>query len=214
MSGEIIEFPGAARRPARKASHKPAATEVTAIGERILTPRQLRREGRPELPPPATETARNSRLMSARRDAWWLADRASDYWRARIDWNHALGTAQHWGIADSASLPPATNENLHGLVDTWRAAVAKQLITPAPTVAVIAWKRARIKSRDFERLPITLERAERAIADDVAFLAAHPTRRSTAKEWRDGASSMRRCASVSGTSPQRAVFPTKRLSRL
>jgi hypothetical protein len=42
--------------------------------------------------------------------------------------------------------------------------------------AAITWKRAKLKSRDFPHLPIKRERVERAIADDVAFLAAHPTR--------------------------------------
>jgi hypothetical protein len=135
---EIIKFPGAVR-PARRASHKPTATEVTAIGKRILTPMQLRHVGKPELPPPATETAKNARIGNERRDAWWLAERTADYWRPRIDWNHALGAAQHWGIADSISLPPAKNENLHGLGDTWRDAVVKRLLTPAPIGAAVAW---------------------------------------------------------------------------
>jgi hypothetical protein len=54
---------------------------------------------------------------------------------------------------------------------------AKRLLTPAPTLADVAWKRAKIKSDEFDQLPITLARAEQAIADDLAFLAAHPTRR-------------------------------------
>jgi hypothetical protein len=36
---------------------------------------------------------------------------------------------------------------------------------------------ARGRSDEFNQLPITLARAEQAIADDLAFLAAHPTRR-------------------------------------
>ena len=52
--------------------------------------------------------------------------------------------------------------------------------TPAPTLADVAWKRAKIKSDEFKRLPITLARAEQAIADDLAFLAAHRTSASSA----------------------------------
>ena len=59
MSCEIIQFSTAAR-PGRSASDKQAPMGVTAIGNRVLTPRQRRREGKPELPPPATETAKNS----------------------------------------------------------------------------------------------------------------------------------------------------------
>jgi hypothetical protein len=68
MSCEIIQFSTAAR-PARPVSDKQTPSEVTAIGNRVLTPRQRRREGKPGLPPPATETAKNSRIRIARRDA-------------------------------------------------------------------------------------------------------------------------------------------------
>jgi hypothetical protein len=47
---------------------------------------------------------------------------------------------------------------------------------PAPDLAAITWKRAKLKSSDFPHLPVKKERVERAITDDVAFLAAHPTR--------------------------------------
>ena len=180
MSCEIIQL-STAVRSGRPVSDKQATAAVTAIGERALTPRQRRREGKPELPPPATETAKNARIRTERRDAWWRACRVSEYWRARVDWCNALGTAQLWGIADSVSLPSAKNENLHGLVDVWRDAVVKQLLTPAPDGGAVAWKRAQLAGRDYSHLPTTAERIERAIADDVAFLAAHPTRRSNSE---------------------------------
>jgi hypothetical protein len=148
----------------------------TAIGNRVLTPMQHRREGKPELPPPATETAKNARIRIKRRDAWRLADRVTDYWRARMDWCSALEIAQQYGIADSGMFPLAENGSWFGLVATWREAVAKQLLTPAPDLGAITWKRAKLKSGDFPYLPVKKERVERAIAEDVAFLAAHPTR--------------------------------------
>jgi hypothetical protein len=175
MSAEVIQFSTAAR-PGRSASDKHAPVGVTAIGDRFLTPRQRRREGRPELPPPATETAKNARIRTERRDAWWLAERLADYLHARFKWIQELETAQRYGIGDSGSFPPAGSS--FNAVKTWREEVAKQLLTPAPTLAVVAWKRAKIKSDEFEQLPITLARAEQAVADDQAFLAAHPTRRS------------------------------------
>jgi hypothetical protein len=69
MSCEIIQI-SAFTRPARPMSDKHPLAEATAIGNRVLTPRQRRCEGKPELPPPATETAKNSRIRIARRDAW------------------------------------------------------------------------------------------------------------------------------------------------
>jgi hypothetical protein len=180
MSAEIIQFSTAARS-VRSASNKQAPMGVTAIGDRELTPWERRREGKPELPPPATETAKNARIRTERRDAWWLAERVADYWHARWKWVNALEIAQKYGIGDSGSFPPPAHASPFEDVDTWRKAVAKQLLTPAPTLADVAWKRAKVKSDDFERLPITLARAEQAIADDQAFLAAHPVRQSKRK---------------------------------
>ncbi len=170
MRCEIIQFAAAAT------SARPV------ISNRALTPRQRRREGKPELPQPATETAKNSRLRTARRDAWWRACRESEYWLARMEWNSALGIAQRYGIADGASFPSAENESRRGLVDTWREAVAKQLLTPAPDLGAVTWKRAKLKSSGFKHVPINAARAEQAIADDLAFLAEHPTRRGTDSE--------------------------------
>jgi hypothetical protein len=80
------------------------------------------------------------------------------------------------GEFETASFPSAENENRSALVDKWREAVAKKLLTPAPDLGAITWKRAKLKSSDFPYLPVKKERVERAIADDVAFLEAHPTR--------------------------------------
>jgi len=99
-----------------------------------------------------------------------------DYWRARTDWQGALECAQTCGVADSAKIRPVDAESYQVLVERWREAVAKKLLTPAPDLAGINWKRAQLKSSGFPYLPVKKERVERAIAEDVAFLAAHPTR--------------------------------------
>jgi len=93
MTCEIIEL-STFTRPSRSVSDK------RPLGQRL-------REAKPELPPPATETAKNSRIRIKRRDAWWHADRMMDYWRARLDWQCALEIAQQYGIADSDSFPSA-----------------------------------------------------------------------------------------------------------
>jgi hypothetical protein len=179
VSCEIIQFSTAARS-ARPGSDKQAPAGVTASANRALTPRQRRREGKPALPPPATETAKNSSIRTARRDAWWRGCRVSEYWRARLEWHSALEIAQQYGIADRASFPSA--ESRIELVAKWREAVVKQLLTPAPDGAAVTWKRAQLAGRGFSCLPTKAERIKGAIADDVAFLAAHPTRRGTDSE--------------------------------
>jgi hypothetical protein len=56
MTCEIIQLSTSARL-ARTVSEKTTAAEVTAFVDRGLTPRQMRRLGKPELPPPTTETS-------------------------------------------------------------------------------------------------------------------------------------------------------------
>ncbi|KJC60053.1 hypothetical protein UP10_15385 [Bradyrhizobium sp. LTSPM299] len=94
---------------------------------------------------------------------------------------HRLEIAQRYGIADSASFPPAENENRFGLVDKWREAVAKLLLTPAPDTRAVTWKRQQLSSRGFPYLPVSKERVQRVIDEDDAFLKAHPTRRSNSE---------------------------------
>jgi hypothetical protein len=97
--------------------------------------------------------------------------------RSNASTQSALEIAQKYGIGDSASFPePREIETRYEFVDKWRAAVVKQLLTPAPDGAAVTWKRAQLAGRGFSHLPTKAERIERVIADDVAFLAAHPTR--------------------------------------
>jgi hypothetical protein len=161
MSCEIIQFSGRINR--------------TTSAPGLLRPMEKR-----TLPEPLTETCKNARLRAARQDAWRHAGRATDYWRARLNWQAALEWAQKREIADSASFPSAAKEDRGALVRLWRDAVAKQLLTPAPDVGAVTWKRAKLEGRDFSYIGIEQDRVERAIADDVAFLEAHPTRRSIA----------------------------------
>jgi len=63
------------------------------------------------------------------------------------------------------------------LVDRYRDALNKQLLTPAPDVASVNWKRRELKSYGVKK-----EIVEKAIADDIAILDAHPTRNSRANK--------------------------------
>ena len=149
------------------------------------TSRMSRVDQKPERPArddvELSTTCKNSRLRQMRDEAWNRASHTTSYWRARLNWHGELECAQKWGLADSGSFPPAADENRFRLVDTWREAVVKQLLTPAPNVAAVAWKRAKLSGGDFSYLPVKPERVERVIADDVAFLAAHPVRRSNSE---------------------------------
>jgi hypothetical protein len=172
MESNVVKFPlGISRKAYARKMRVMAPTEVILDNQ-----------------PPAgslSTTCKNSRLRQARDKAWDRARHTTSYWRVRLDWHVELEAAQKRGLADSGSFPPAADENRFSLVDTWREAVVKQLLTPAPNVAAVAWKRAKLSGRDFSYLPVKPDRVERAIASDLAFLAAHPVRRSNR---RNGAS--------------------------
>jgi hypothetical protein len=68
-------------------------------------------------------------------------------------------------------------DNRRTLVAQWREALVRQLLTPARCVAAVNWKKAELERGQHRHIGVKSERIERAIADDLAFLAAHPTRR-------------------------------------
>ena len=65
-------------------------------------------------------------------------------------------------IGDSASFPePREIETRWDMIGKWRAAVVKQLLTPAPDDAAVTWKRAQLAGRGFSYLPTKAARIER-----------------------------------------------------
>jgi hypothetical protein len=180
MSAEIIQFSTAAR-PVRPVSDKQAPAGVTVIGGGVLTPRQRRRQGKPELPPPATATAGNGRLRKERYEAWRMAAAATRYWRVRIDFHDAVSSVQGREMPEGRSHPAVNEDDRRSMVGRWRAALVKQLLTPASDVASVNWKQAALARGQHRYTDVKPERIERAIADDLAFLAAHPVRRSNSE---------------------------------
>jgi hypothetical protein len=66
-------------------------------------------------------------------------------------------------------------KDLH-LVDRWREALVKQLLTPAPDLMSVTWKKAALAQGQYRYVGVSDQRIERAIAEDLAFLTAHPAR--------------------------------------
>jgi hypothetical protein len=56
--------------------------------------------------------------------------------------------------------------------------LVKQLLTPAWDVASVAWKQDALARGKYEYTGLKPERLRHAISEDLAFLAAHPVRRS------------------------------------
>ena len=123
-------------------------------------------------------TCKNGRLRHRRRAAWRAADAARNYWRARWKLESAIATAQTNGIAEGDNHPAHHWSTDREMLDNYRAAIAKQLLMPAPDAREVAWKKAALKAGDHKYTSVTTARAEHAIAEDLAFLAAHPVRQS------------------------------------
>src|SRR5271156_7234782 len=92
-----------------------------------------------------------------------------------MEFADACERAQRNGVQDSFSY--SLYDDRWENVNRWREALMRQLLTPAPDAGSIEWKRRTFASEQHVYTDTKPERIERAIADDVAFLAAHPTRR-------------------------------------
>jgi hypothetical protein len=128
-----------------------------------------------------TITLRNKHLRDARKDAWRKADSIRSYWHARLKFEDAISSAQNHGAAEGDAHPPHNPDDRWTILANYRQAIAQQLLTPAPDTAAIAWKKAALAGGQHEYTGVKSERIERAIADDLAFLAAHPVRRSNSE---------------------------------
>jgi hypothetical protein len=124
--------------------------------------------------PPLTETARNTRLREQRKKAWQSAEAATRYWQARLRLDDAISIAQIREIPEGSFHPVVNCKGRLAMLAGWRDALARQLLTPAPDLGSVKWKQATLAGRQVHYSGVKPERIERAIADDLAFLAAHP----------------------------------------
>ena len=124
-----------------------------------------------------TETAKNSRLRGDRRDVWLEADAVIDYWHLSMKMDSVISRVQRHGTPEGDLHPTHDPKNHWRLVAKYREAWAHLMLTPAPDAKAVVWKRAQLKAGRHKYTDLTTERIERAIADDVEFLRAHPTRR-------------------------------------
>jgi hypothetical protein len=95
-----------------------------------------------------------------------------------LDSHDAISQAQRMEIPEGRAHPAVSYEDRSALVDKWRAAFVKQLLTPAWDTASVAWKQNALARGKYQRTVLKPERLKHAIADDLAFLAAHPVRQS------------------------------------
>jgi hypothetical protein len=127
-----------------------------------------------------TITNRNKRLREERKDVWRKAAAATSYWHAQLELQMAIWKGQDLGISEAGRHPPTTVDDRLPLLENYRKAEVEQLLTPAPTVALVKWKQDFLAS-GIQFHNVTREQIEKAIADDLEFLAAHPMRRVRSK---------------------------------
>jgi hypothetical protein len=60
------------------------------------------------------------------------------------------------------------------------------MLTPAPNAREVAWNRAQLEAEKYTYAGLSAERIKQAIADDVEFLNAHPTRKGGRKPSNSG----------------------------
>jgi hypothetical protein len=138
----------------------------------------------PDNRPPARSlsiTGENGRIRQERREVWRMAEATTRYWRLRIDFEYAVSWAQQMEVPEGHYHPAVNPDDHMPMVGKYRAALVKQLLTPAWDVASVKWKQMALARGQHRYTDVKSERIERAIADDLAFLAAHPTRRSNSE---------------------------------
>jgi hypothetical protein len=103
-----------------------------------------------------------------------------DYWRAAMKMKSAISCVQNYGAFEGDQHEFVTDETYGTLVTKWRAVWACLMLTPAPNGRELNWKRDQIKGKKWKYNGLSAERIERAIADDVEWLEAHPVARASA----------------------------------
>jgi len=160
-TAEIIQFADARTRVGKKpASKVPQLRELPRNEDGI------------------TDTCINQRLRGDRRDVWREADAVMDYWHAVMKMDTAISRVQRHDTPEGNLHPIREPKNYWGLVANYRIAWARLMLTPAPDMRSVTWKRAELKAEKHKHTDLKTERIERAIDDDVEFLRTHPTRRS------------------------------------
>jgi hypothetical protein len=135
---------------------------------------------------PATITAENFRLRKERYDAWRQADATMDYWLAAMKMHSSISCMQNFGASEGDRYPFIEPEEHGTLVNKYRLAWCKLMLTPAPNSGHVRWKRMQLIAENWKYTGLSPERIEQAIAADVEWLEAHPVRGSKRKPSNSG----------------------------
>jgi hypothetical protein len=125
----------------------------------------------------SSDTAENFRLRQERYDVWRQADAVMDYYHAAMKMKVAISCMQNFGAVEGDDLYPLVTDETHGsIVNKYRLAWSKLMLTPAPNSGYVRWKRMQVIAENWHYTGLSAERCEQAIAADEEWLEAHPVR--------------------------------------
>jgi hypothetical protein len=175
MSGQVIQFADhAAARDAKEA----AAEDGGAPGAiaRLRAKQTAKLEARLAIPKEKiSTTAWNKNQRDRLKDAWRKAEAVREYWHAKIDMEYAVSRVQSLGLPEGQIDAPYRASDRQAYVDSWRAALARQMKTQSPDMGAVAWKKGKLSDYTFRDPAIQKER-QRIIEADTKWLFAYPTR--------------------------------------
>ncbi len=174
MNANIVTFPSREEREAKAvvAAARIAHPNLYRASSAGVVDLPIRRSRRPE----PTVTLQNHHIRQQRKEPWRRADSAVRYWKAHLDFHRAIDYAQDTGCAEGQLHPAATHKDDWALLEKYRCAIGRQILTPAPDLAAVKWKQSARGRSNYRKSDQEL--IDRAIEDDLEFLAAHPTKKS------------------------------------
>jgi hypothetical protein len=128
-----------------------------------------------------TTTAKNQRLRSERWEMWRKAAAATRYWHTLLRFTDAVFIAKMHYVNEVRAHAETSHQARWAIVNGYRDALGRQLLTPAPDMAIVNWKRRHL-SKPY--VGADKDAIAKAIAEDIAFLDAHQTGTSRANKLR------------------------------
>jgi len=128
----------------------------------------------------STDISLNESLRRDRDGAWDRAEANVRFLRAQLECYRAVASAQKHGLPDARGMPALDAIADFDLVEKCRMDVIEQILTPAPKVAALMWKRRKVASlNEYDWVGgVKSARVEKALAEDEAFFKAFPARHS------------------------------------
>ena len=125
IGSNVVKFPLSVSRKAYARKRRAMPATETILDDR---------------PKAGSATAENGCLRKERQEVWRMAEAATRYWRVRLDFEDAVSWAQRMGTPEGRSHPAVNDDYRIPMVGRYRAALVKQLLTPAWDVASVKWK--------------------------------------------------------------------------